>query len=302
MLMERQALVEKIPRSMTGEGDPCYLAFRKALNERGWIPFACAGNDNWSNIEGGATLGWEMVMQLHAESRTIDNVVVQVGGGALARSVAQAFEEAFQMRMIPAMPRIHVCQPEGGFPFVRTYTLVLLQIARSNGLPFDLNYDRTAEPKAQLANLLAFTHSRADQIRQTAEFACLNFDSPAVQSILKALLRQPGRFMWPWDGATPHSLAHGILDDVTYDWYYLLEALLRTGGRAEVLREETIRHAHAEAQRHAGIPVCPTGASGLAGLIQLTSSGIVDPSESVGLFFTGFDRDKVGEVRFLDKK
>ena len=64
MLMERRALVERIPRSTTGEGDPCYLAFRKALNEQGWIPFACAGNDNWSNIEGGATLGWELVMQL----------------------------------------------------------------------------------------------------------------------------------------------------------------------------------------------------------------------------------------------
>ena len=59
-----------------------------------------------------------------------------------------------------------------------------------------------------------------------------------------------------------------------------------------MLREETIRHAHGAAQRHTGIPVCPTGASGLAGLIQLTSSGAVDPSESVGLFFTGFDRSR----------
>ncbi len=290
MLRERQALVEGIPRATTGEGDPCYLAFRKALKEQGWIPFACAGNDNWSNLEGGATLGWELVMQLLAESQTIDSVVVQVGGGALARAIAQAFEEAFQVGMIAAMPRIHASQPEGGFPFVRAYYLVLLEIARRNGLAFDLSYDRGAEPKFQLAELLAFTHTRADQVRQTAEFARRNFDSPAVQSILKELLRQPGHFMWPWDGATPHSLAHGILDDVTYDWYYLLEALLRTGGTAEVLREETIRHAHGAAQHHTGIPVCPTGASGLAGLIQLTGSGAVAPSESVGLFFTGFDR------------
>jgi threonine synthase len=122
-----------------------------------------------------------------------------------------------------------------------------------------------------------------------------------VQSILKDLPGQPGRFMWPWDGATPHSLAHGILDDVTYDWYYLLEALLRTGGRAEVLREETIRHAHVAAQRHTGIPVCPTGASGLAGLMQLTRSGAVDPGESVGLFFTGFDRSKLVKCDFLTR-
>jgi threonine synthase len=292
MLRERQALVERIPRSTTGGGDPCYLAFRKALNEQGWVPFACAGNDNWSNLEGGATLGWELVMQLRAESQTIDSVVVQVGGGALGRAIAQAFEEAFAMRMIAALPRIHACQPEGGFPFVRAYTLVLQEIARASGLAFDLNYDRTGEPKVQLAELLAFTHTGADQVRQTAEFARLNFDSPALQSILNDLLRQSGRFMWPWDGGPPHSLAHGILDDVTYDWYYLLEALLRTGGRAEVLREETIRNAHGAAQRHTGIPVCPTGASGLAGLIQLTSSGAIAPSEAVGLFFTGFDRSR----------
>jgi len=290
MLMERRALVERIPRSTTGEGDPCYLAFRKAINEQGWIPFACAGNDNWSNIEGGATLGWELVMQLLEDYQTIDSVVVQVGGGALARAIAQAFEEAFQMGMIAAMPRIHACQPEGGFPFVRAYYLALLEIARASGLAFDLSYDRTAEPKAQLAELLAFTHTSADQVQQTAEFAQLNFDSPAVQSILKDLLRQPGRFMWPWDGATPHSLAHGILDDLTYDWYYLLEALLRTGGRAEVLREETIRYAHSTAQSHTGIPVCPTGAAGLAGLIHLTDTGVIDPGDSAALLFTGFDR------------
>ena len=290
MLMERRALVERIPRSTTGAGDPCYLAFRKAINEQGWIPFACAGNDNWSNIEGGATLGWELVMQLREVSQTIDSAVVQVGGGALARAIAQAFEEAFQMGMIAAMPRIHACQPEGGFPFARAYYLALLEIARASGLAFDLSYNRTAEPKAQLAELLAFTHASADQVQQTAEFAQLNFDSPAVQSILQGLLRQPGRFMWPWDGAAPHSLAHGILDDLTYDWYYLLEALLRTGGRAAVLREGTIRYAHGTAQSHTGVPVCPTGAAGLAGLIHLTDTGVIDPGDSAVLFFTGFDR------------
>jgi len=59
-----------------------------------------------------------------------------------------------------------------------------------------------------------------------------------------------------------------------------------------VLREETIRYAYHAAQSHTGIPVCATGASGLAGLIRLTGSGAIDRSESVGLFFTGFDRSK----------
>jgi threonine synthase len=292
MLMERRALVERIPRSTTGEGDPCYLAFRKAINEQGWLPFACAGNDNWSNIEGGATLGWEMVMQLLERSEKIDSVVIQVGGGALARSVAQAFEEALQLGFIRELPHIHTCQPAGGFPFVRAYLLALTEIARRSGESFDLSYDHNANPVVQLQRTMAFARARPDQIQEVAAFVQRSFDSPLVQSVLKDMAGKPGRFLWPWDGGTPHSLAHGILDDVTYDWYYLLRAVLRSGGRAEILAEDTIRVAYEKAQHHTGIPVCPTGASGLAGLMQLTDSGAIDRGESAGLFFTGFDRSK----------
>jgi len=292
MLTERGAIVDKIPRSTTGEGDPCYLAFQKALNQNGWVPFACAGNDNWSNIEGGATLGWEMVMQMSDRCAKIDNVVIQVGGGALARSVAQALEEALQLGFIQVLPRIHVCQPAGGFPFVRAYLLALAEIARRSGLPFDLDYQHGADPGAQLEETLAYTHFGRDQIQAVANFVKSHFDSPVMQSVLSDMAGKPGRFMWPWDGGTPHSLAHGILDDLTYDWYYLLRAVLRSGGRVEILAEETIRDAYVKAQSHTGIPVCPTGAAGLAGLIQLTDSGAIDRGEAAGLFFTGFDRSK----------
>ncbi len=290
MLAERGALVEKIPRAGTGEGDPCYLAFQKALTQNGWLPFACAGNDNWSNIEGGATLGWEMLMQLGDRSEGIDSVVIQVGGGALARSVAQAFEEALQLGFIKTLPRIHVCQPEGGFPFVRAYLLTLAEIARRSGRSFDLRYDKGADPVTQLQKTAAFAHGRPDQIQEAAAFVKSCFDTPGVQSVLDEMAGSANHFIWPWDGAAPHSLAHGILDDVTYDWYFLLRAVLRSGGRAEILAEDTIRDAYEKAHLHTGIPACPTGASGLAGLIQLQASGAIAPGESVGLFFTGFDR------------
>jgi threonine synthase len=136
----------------------------------------------------------------------------------------------------------------------------------------------------------AFARSRPDQVREAAAFVQRNFDSPLVQSVLAEMASRSSRFMWPWDGAAPHSLAHGILDDVTYDWYHLLRAVLQSGGRAEILSEESIRDAYEKAHLHTGISVCPTGASGLAGLIQLQASGVIGPSESVGLFFTGFDR------------
>jgi hypothetical protein len=40
--------------------------------------------------------------------------------------------------------------------------------------------------------------------------------------------------------------------------------------------------------------VCPTGAAGLAGLIQLDASGAIDRGEAVGLCCTGFDRAQNG--------
>jgi hypothetical protein len=215
-----------------------------------------------------------------------------VGGGALARSVAQALEEALQLGFIRTLPRIHACQPEGGFPFVRAYLLALAEIARRSGRSFDLRYDKGADPETQLQRAAAFARTRPDQIQEAAGFAKRSFDTPVVQSVLNKMAGSAGHFMWPWDGAAPHSLAHGILDDVTYDWYFLLRAVLRSGGRADILSEETIRDAYEKAHCYTGIPVCPTGASGLAGLIQLQASGIIAPGEAVGLFFTGFDRSK----------
>jgi threonine synthase len=294
LLAERGAVVEKILRGATGAGDPCYLAFQAAVSEKSWLPFACAGNDNWSNIEGGSTLGWEVVLQLRERSEPLEHVVVQVGGGALARAVAQALEEADRLGLIPNLPRIHACQPAGGFPFVRAWLLALAEIARCSGRSFDLSYDRAADPLEQLQRALEFGRTCTGQIQEIAGYACRSFDSPVVQSVLTRMAGNAGHFMWPWDGPAPHSLAHGILDDITYDWFYLLRAVLRTGGRAEILAEETIGRAHDLARRHTGIRVCPTGAAGLAGLIQLTASGAIDPRESAGLLFTGFDRAVAG--------
>ncbi len=291
-LADRGAFVEKIARSATGGGDPCYLAFREALAHSGWLPFACAGNDNWSNIEGGSTLGWEAVMQLADRAESLDCVVLQVGGGALARAISQAFDEARALGVIERVPRIHVCQPEGGFPLVRAYYLVMQAIARRNGLPFDLHYDAKSPAAVRLEALKQFAWTRSDQIQALAEFVQRHFDTPAVRSVLDEVPIHSGRFMWPWDGPAPHSLAHGILDDLTYDWYPLLRAVLRTGGRAEVLHEESIQRAHSLAHQHTVIRVCPTGAAGLAGLIQLTEVGVIRRSESAGLFFTGFDRSR----------
>jgi threonine synthase len=230
------------------------------------------------------------MLQLAEQRATLSAIVVQVGGGALARAVAQALEEGQQLGILQALPRIHVCQPEGGFPFVWAYLLVLLDIARQGKLTFDLSYDRTKDPVTQLNNLVGFCRTRRDQVRNLVEFVRTRFNSPAVRGVLDRLPEKPVRYMWPWDGATPCSLAHGILDDVTYDWYYLLLAVLKSGGTAEILQEDVIRRAHRLAHERVGICTCATGSAGLAGLMQLQEAGFIQPGQNVGLLFTGIDR------------
>ncbi|HEY6960265.1 MAG TPA: pyridoxal-phosphate dependent enzyme [Gaiellaceae bacterium] len=96
-------------------------------------------------------------------------------------------------------------------------------------------------------------------------------------------------FMWPWE-TPPQSVAHGILDDETYDWAAVCEAMLATGGDALVVDEETLRSANALARRETGIPVDPTGSSGLAGLVALREAGAIGDDERVAVLFTGVDR------------
>lgn len=294
MLTEKGAQVNKMIRMPGILGDPCYLAFRNAVEQKGWIPFSCSGNDNWSNIEGGETLGWEMVMQLMEAEAAVSGIVLQVGGGALGRSVIQAWEELYQMGIIDALPRFYACQPEGSYPFARAYYLLLKEIARANGLPMALRYERDAEPTAALSALKAFSWTQPDEIRSIIKFAKDHFYEAAIQNRVREALEQPGQYMWAWDGTVPKSLANGILDDETYDWYDLLVEIIKTGGKVEIIKEETIKSAHQIAQRYTTINSCATGTAGLAGLMQLKESGDIDPEENIGLLFTGVNRNGEG--------
>ncbi len=98
--------------------------------------------------------------------------------------------------------------------------------------------------------------------------------------------------MWPWEHE-PHSVAHGILDDETYDWLAVVDAMLTTGGTALVVGESTLERANALAREATGIAVDPTGSSGLAGLLALREAGGVGDDERVALLFTGVSRSDV---------
>jgi threonine synthase len=96
-------------------------------------------------------------------------------------------------------------------------------------------------------------------------------------------------FMWPWE-TVPHSLAHGILDDETYDWVALVEAMLATGGQGLVVDEDEIAEANAVARETTRIEVDPTGSAGLAGLAQLCRRGDIGEHEQAAVLFTGARR------------
>ena len=111
------AQIEVCPRSDDDPpGDPCVLRLRDAA-AAGAIPFSCQGPDNGLTIDGGRTLGYE-IADAHVG---LDHVVMQVGGGALASSVAQGLADAVALGAIASMPTIHVVQAEVHAPMVRAW-------------------------------------------------------------------------------------------------------------------------------------------------------------------------------------
>jgi threonine synthase len=104
-------------------GDPTYLRLLDELG-RGALAFTCQGNLNGLAIEGGETLGYEIASQCEASGLTLDHVVVQVGGGALASSCAQAFTESSALGRMDRMVRIHTVQTTGAHPLERAYQKV----------------------------------------------------------------------------------------------------------------------------------------------------------------------------------
>ena len=228
-LEELGALVTVCPRDGS-PGDPTYRRLLAAL-ERGALPFTCQGNLNGLAIEGGETLGWEIV----SSGVQVDRVVIQVGGGALASACIQSFREAVELGVLPAAPRVDTVQTTGAWPLKRAF-------------------DAIAGPGDSTQTLSFATQHRS-------------------------------AFMWPWE-EEPRSVAHGILDDETYDWLAVVKGMLETGGRPIVVDENLLNDANALAQS-TRIAVDHTGSAGLAGLLALRSAGEIRDDERVAVLFTG---------------
>jgi len=244
-LGELGAELEVCPRRPDQAGDPTYHRLIAALGA-GAIAFTCQGNLNGLAIEGGETLGWEIVSALGRSGRHLDRVLVQVGGGALASSLIQAFEEARDLGVLRRIPRIDTVQTRGAFPLARAYERLAARIGSDPG------------PDA-IARELGYAASHRSE------------------------------FMWPWE-TEPHSLAHGILDDETYDWLAVLRGMFASGGRPLIVEEATLADANRLARELTDIDVDPTGTAGFAGLLDLQRRGELDEHESVAVIFTGVRR------------
>jgi threonine synthase len=91
--------------------------------------------------------------------------------------------------------------------------------------------------------------------------------------------------MTPWE--SPASVADGILDDETYDWIGVVQAMQASGGAPVVASEDLIMEANSLAQ-NAGYLVSHTGSAGLAGL--LAKARDFGPADRVGVVLSGVAR------------
>jgi threonine synthase len=252
-------------------GDPVTHAFRRAV-AAGAVPFTCQGTENGLTLEGGQTLGWELAHQLG--ERGADRLLVQVGGGALGSATVQGLHEAHALGVLTRRPAIHAVQTEGGHPLERAWRRVALDVAE-HALASAAGAPPEQAPPAPEA-------SPATWARWLASPAA----APSVDAVLARTATDRGRYMWAWEPA-PESLATGILDDETYDWRALVEAMITTGGWPVVASEAHIALAQQLAHEHTGVCVSATGSAGLAGLLALRGEGVPAADERTVVLFTG---------------
>jgi threonine synthase len=114
ILARHRAEVIECPRIPNDPpGDPCIHRFRESVAD-GAVPFSVQGTENVWCLDGGRTLGWELVAADRWSG--LSRVYVQVGGGAFASCIGSA---ALGARPGPAL---HPVQAAGCAPLRRAWT------------------------------------------------------------------------------------------------------------------------------------------------------------------------------------
>lgn len=253
------ATVVRTPRDPDRLGDPAYHAMVDAV-AGGATAFSCQGSDTPTTIDGGRTIAYEMLDTL-GEHR-LDRLLIQVGGGALGSAVASGLQRVLGD---DGLPVIHAVQPEGNHPLAVAWDRILAELVDE-------------PPKGNVG-----------RARAAGELGRL--PAEARRALLGRVAADADRYMEPWP-REPRSYASGILDDVTYDWLPLVDAMLASGGYPLVASDSDFRIAHMLAHAHTDIPVCPTGVAGLGGLLALQRDVRPDVTgERIAVVFSGHQRE-----------
>ena len=285
--------VVRCEREPAVPGDPAHHAMLAAI-EAGAVAFSCQGTETPATIDGGRTLAWEMVDALVEHDggppARLDRLFVQVGGGALATAVVTGLAAAPARGDLARLPTVHAVQPQGNHPLVRAWDTLVLELRaqeRAGG----------GRDRLYFLDRILFAQAATQGTMDNRLRAKIAEETPPIpddrlRELVRRLRDDPERYMQAWD-SEPVSYASGILDDITYDWVDAVEAMLASGGWPLVASEDDLRRAHRLAHLHAGIDVCPTGASGLGGLLAFSAAAGgaaatgVSPGERVAVLFTG---------------
>lgn len=251
------------PRRPGEEGDPCLARLHEAL-AAGARPFTVQGPLEPAVIDGARTLGLELADQLAVTGLRAADLFIQIGGGALATAVMDGLARA---GVGPALPRLHPVQAASAHPYVAGWRRIAPALLARLGQSDPAGTDR--------AWAQALAAAAADGRLRLPD------DLEPVADLMTA---------WP---GTPHSVASGILDDLTYDWRTVLSHQIRTGGWPQLADEPTLTEAAALAAGLVTPPPDATGAAGLAGLLAAARAGSLPPradGEAIVVLLTGVDR------------
>lgn len=117
----------------------------------------------------------------------------------------------------------------------------------------------------KMPRIVAVQTEGAWPLRRAHQHMKARLEHVSLESCLSEALEHRSRFMWPWEDE-PNSIASGILDDETYDWFAICRAVLETGGDVVTVGEPALKRARDWVEQGLGIEASYTGASGCAAL------------------------------------
>jgi threonine synthase len=265
------ASVQRMERDPDGTpGDPCVQGFREALR-RGALPFCVQGPENGLTIDGGTTLGHELVDQWSAFGLQPSRLVVHCGGGALATSVMRGIGHGVHLGQRSSIPPLHVVQSSGAAPLRRAWAAIANRALAALG-DDDLRADGVTYDDHMMDAEVAHRLTQPDAWE-------------AVTNALQVAVSNRSSHMWAWEN-TPASVASGILDDETYDWFALVGAMICTAGWPVVVDDDLL----IEANAMSGSRADETGTAGLAGVVALRHANVIADDENVVCIYSGVRR------------